>query len=285
MLARNEFVDFVASEYASDNVYVCQYQDALTASYRMNGLIRRNEDVARITERSYAQGVAGFYEDSTNLLVILDDAIEQGEDAELTIAHEYVHSLQDKAFNLRDLRRKAESLLTEYGATTQCIVEGDAVLTSLLYMAEARGGEWTDRLSALLASDGGRAGLEALERHFAFDYRDCLSFVHQVWERGGWNAINRLYEEPPSTTEQILHAEKFFAREGPKSAQSIDLGESIGNAWRQVFTTGLGNLTCSCIYWKVCRKYAPARYQRVGVAAASPSIRPSQTQSGGLKTS
>jgi hypothetical protein len=152
-------------------------------------------------------------------------------------------------------------------------------------MAEAHGGEWSDRLSSLLASGGGMAGLEAFERHFAFDYRECLSFVHQVWERGGWNAINRLYEEPPSTTEQILHAEKFFAREGPKSAQSIDLGESIGNAWRQVFTTGLGNLTCSCIYWKVCRKYAPARYQRVGVAAASPSIRPSQTQSGGLKTS
>jgi hypothetical protein len=40
------------------------------------------------------------------------------------------------------------------------------------------------------------------------------------YDDGGWNLVNEAYTNPPSTTEQIMHPEKYFAQE---NAQSIEL--------------------------------------------------------------
>ncbi len=46
-----------------------------------------------------------------------------------------------------------------------------------------------------------------------FQYRYGLEFVETLYAHGGWVAVNEAYENPPNTTEQIMHPEKYFAHE------------------------------------------------------------------------
>jgi hypothetical protein len=46
-----------------------------------------------------------------------------------------------------------------------------------------------------------------------FPYRYGVKFVEVLYRMGGWEEVNKAYEYPPKTTEQILHPEKYFAKE------------------------------------------------------------------------
>jgi hypothetical protein len=50
-------------------------------------------------------------------------------------------------------------------------------------------------------------------------YVDGLSFARAVWERGGAEAVRGAWKQPPESTEQVLHPEKFFAREAPRRVE------------------------------------------------------------------
>jgi hypothetical protein len=240
IVSRPDFRDFLESQFLLYGGMQRLMDDALTVSFQMMGILEAHESLAEEREDAYGEGILGFYADDSNTLVVLGDVFGEDELAESVIAHEYVHSLQDRAFDLYELRERAFGLLSEYSSTVSCVIEGDAVLTHYLYMADKYGGEWAEALEALAAGDESLADLRELQRYFAFDYRECLTFVHTIWKQGGWEAINRLYESPPASTEQILHPEKYLAGEGPKLARSIDVGDSIGNAWRQVVTGAFG---------------------------------------------
>ena len=50
---------------------------------------------------------------------------------------------------------------------------------------------------------------------FIGQYMNGMAFIHAVHEKG-WSEVEKLYREyPPESTEQILHPEKWFAREAP----------------------------------------------------------------------
>jgi hypothetical protein len=42
-----------------------------------------------------------------------------------------------------------------------------------------------------------------------------LEFVSAVQQAGGWEAVNATYEDPPQSTEQILHPERYLERDEP----------------------------------------------------------------------
>jgi hypothetical protein len=46
-----------------------------------------------------------------------------------------------------------------------------------------------------------------------FPYLYGAKFVEVLYERGGWEAVDEAYENPPNTTEQVMHPEKYFAQE------------------------------------------------------------------------
>jgi len=46
-----------------------------------------------------------------------------------------------------------------------------------------------------------------------FHYRYGVKFAEALYVKGGWGAVNEAYANPPNTTEQIIHPEKYFAQE------------------------------------------------------------------------
>jgi hypothetical protein len=52
-----------------------------------------------------------------------------------------------------------------------------------------------------------------LQQELLFPYENGLSFVCRLYAAGGWEAVNRAYAEPPTTSAQILFPDRFAAGE------------------------------------------------------------------------
>jgi hypothetical protein len=50
-----------------------------------------------------------------------------------------------------------------------------------------------------------------------FPYHYGVKFVEALYRMGGWEEVNKAYENPPKTTEQILHTEKYYTKEDAKN--------------------------------------------------------------------
>ena len=48
---------------------------------------------------------------------------------------------------------------------------------------------------------------------------------------GVWATVDSAYENPPETTEQVLHPEKYFALEAPHNVQLPNISGRMGGAW------------------------------------------------------
>jgi hypothetical protein len=52
--------------------------------------------------------------------------------------------------------------------------------------------------------------------HLIQPYMAGLALCRAVWARGGASALRDAWASPPESTEQVLHPERFFAREAPR---------------------------------------------------------------------
>jgi hypothetical protein len=74
-----------------------------------------------------------------------------------------------------------------------------------------------------------------------FPYLRGMVFCARLANEGGWKAVDEAYKNPPVSTEQILHPEKFRAK--PDFPMLIDLGElRPGPPWKEVGRNVLGEL-------------------------------------------
>ncbi len=55
-----------------------------------------------------------------------------------------------------------------------------------------------------------------LRDHLIVPYLAGRDFVRALHERGGWPAVRKAWSEPPRSTEQVLHPEKYLAGEEPR---------------------------------------------------------------------
>lgn len=69
-----------------------------------------------------------------------------------------------------------------------------------------------------------------------FPYRYGVEFVEALYNQGGWETVEKAYENPPSTTEQIIHPDKYFAQEGAKTVEA----PSITGEWNLTKTERFG---------------------------------------------
>src|SRR5204862_5753927 len=87
------------------------------------------------------------------------------------------------------------------------------------------------------------------------------AFLATQYRRGGWAAVDRLWHEPPSSTEQILHPQKYQTGEAPVALSLPDLPGVLGPEWRLLEENTLCELD-----WRVLfEQYTDARTgERVG---------------------
>ena len=190
------------------------------------------------------KSVLGFYDQNSKQLVIVTERAKMGVRDKITYAHEFTHSLQDQHYDLTALFARAEGN-SDYQMALKGLVEGDATLTMGLYarknltavdIANYQIEQFQSiDLSGALMGGGG----PLIESAAYFPYQEGAQFVALLYQDGGWRAVNAAFKNPPRSTEQVLHPERYLGGDTP---QSIRLPALELRGWHTIAEDTLGEL-------------------------------------------
>ncbi|TMB94963.1 MAG: hypothetical protein E6J42_11070 [Chloroflexi bacterium] len=122
------------------------------------------------------------------------------------------------------------------------MIEGDASFTADLYAEQVYGADWRDKVSQEATKGGAEPDSKLpqfLLNDAAFDYGDCKAFVKSLYEDGGWKAVNAAFVDPPDTTEQILHLDKYKSHELANTGPPPDLSTRLTD-WQLIDSSQFG---------------------------------------------
>jgi hypothetical protein len=227
-------------------------------------------DLRGLLLEMYSTQILGLYDDEEEILYIVTD---DGETARgdlnlmdrLTFAHEYTHGLQDSHFEL-DAFIDEDSLNDDEILARMSLVEGDATLAMTDYLLAHRDEITPEDLAELqgAGSEGSSAILAdapaIIVDTFEFPYSQGSQFVSALLEEG-WDAVDAAYADPPRSTEQILHPEKYLSGDEPQIINLPPLTDTLGAGWYLVEAETLGEFQT--------RLYLETRVDRATAAQAA----------------
>ena len=204
------------------------------------GAIPRDSDLFNDRKSLLEGQVAGFYVPKTEELVVLAED-QVGPLERVSLAHELEHALADQNLDL-PLPDHSNPENADSDLATLAVVEGDATLTmqrwSLAHLT------LTDQLSMISGSPQLQQSQEDLEAmpHFiqqqlSFPYLDGLGLVCALERKGGWAAVDKAYDEPPASTDQVLFPERYDPKAEP--LDPTDTGNP-GAGWTSSLTGSFG---------------------------------------------
>ena len=173
--------------------------------------------------RVLTEQVAGYYDPKTQKFHLADWIEVDGQKP--VMAHELTHALQDQHFNLGRFEHwpKGDS---DAELAAHALIEGDATLAMVLYVSSnplralaflksmSLGGSSTEELNK---------APRALRETLLFPYQEGLNWARSLHKNGGWKEVSAAFKSLPQSTEQIMHPEKFVAREAPVKVTLPDL--------------------------------------------------------------
>jgi hypothetical protein len=186
--------------------------------------------------------VVGAYNQDGKAMYLVADNGQVGAAEKATFAHEFALALQDQYYDLNALVPKHPQN-DDRSLATQALSQGDAVLLQRMwaqqYMTE-------DEITQLGQGGADSKLLSApafLRDQLLFPYGDGFNFVRQIYQSGGYPAVDDVFRNPPESTAQILHPEKYRGHVKPVQVDLPDLSQgSLGPGWRTINSNVFGEL-------------------------------------------
>jgi hypothetical protein len=235
---RQHVVDNFLKDYSQQDAQ----DDAITLA--AFGLLDPGFDLYHFYISLYSEQIAGFYDDETKEMYVVQGEGFQGPER-LTYSHEYDHALQDQNYDLKnglnynDTACKADS---ERCAAVQALIEGDATVLETewlsTYATPLDLAEIT-KFYSTYNSPVYDSAPDFMKEDFVFPYNYGQTFVQSLHDKGGWKAVDQVYHNPPVSTEQILHPERY-PTDQPIPVDIPDLSSTLGSGWRKVDSDVLG---------------------------------------------
>jgi hypothetical protein len=165
------------------------------------------------------------------------------EKAKATLAHELTHIMQDKQVNISRARRTFDGEKARVA-----LIEGDAAFTAEFFrnqteiFATSSARALNEQFYPILLGNPllSRVHLsvpESVQSLNYFPYKYGLEFIRALHKTGGWDVVNQAYANPPNSTEQILHPEKYLAGEGTQEVASVNVTDA---SWSRTDTEMYG---------------------------------------------
>lgn len=208
-------------------------------------LLPDDTDLAALLLELYGAQVAAYYQPLDGNFYIIERDADFAALDRMIVAHEYTHALQDQHFDLRGTRITDPSQ-GDAALAQLAVVEGDATLL-MTYWAQANLslGELLEVLAESLTPTDAET-LEGmppiLNRQLIFPYAEGATFVGTIQREGDWEQVNAMFADPPASTEQILHPEKYQAGDEPVTLELADHAAALGSGWQRIYEQTFGEL-------------------------------------------
>ena len=242
------------------------------------GLIPRSIDLKPLLVQVYSEEIAAFYDPKTKTMHLIEEpeaktkeqptllerilGKKSGFDKDenkTVIAHELTHALADQHYDLDKLHHDAHEN-DDRSLAISALIEGEATLAMMGAGMEDWNGSKIitfpaadlDRslsmVSPFLSFIGGgktlRTAPAIITQTMIFPYFRGMVFCAALANDGGWKAVDEAYRNPPVSTEQVIHPEKYRAK--LDLPMQIDLGELKPSApWKELGRNVMGELQIS----------------------------------------
>ena len=204
------------------------------------GLVKPNETVVQILLDVLQEQVIGAYNQDDKAMYMVTDRAQFGPEEKATFAHEYTHALQDQYFDLNRLAPKHPTN-DDRSLAIQALTEGDSTLMQRLWAQEKMTQDEINQLGQGGADSKLFSAPLFLREQLLFPYSDGFNFIRQIYQTSGYAGVDEVFRNPPESTEQILHPDKYRAHEKPIEVSLPDLS-SLGAGWRTINSNVFGEL-------------------------------------------
>jgi len=218
------------------------------------GMIPTKFDYEKETFNLLEAQLAGFYEPSDGTMYMAADLDE--DNAEATLAHELVHALQDQHFDLKPHSKYVEGKSDEQAAFS-ALAEGDATSAMAdVLVARAAAGKtaldlpeelFVEQVLGSVSTGAAAKAPHVMRTSLVAPYIYGTLFVHALRRHGGWSAVDQAWRDLPTTTEQILHVEKWRQHEAALSVATPTFA-ALGAGWKQSDDDTFGELGLRLAY-------------------------------------
>lgn len=249
--SRDQAIDFILSLYETELTE--DIVNESTRFYRAFGFVGADFDLKATFLEIQADQVAGFYYPETQEM---NTILFSGGTLGVTLppleqfiyAHEFTHALQDQHFGLTNYIDAIEE--PDRALAALALVEGDALLVAQDYLMILVEQQPLAALALLTTSllentDLPEGTPPVLENELLMPYLDGLVFVTTLRDDGGWQAVNDAFANPPQSTEQVLHPEKYLSGEAPQDVTLAPFEAQLGSEWTLVHEYTLGEFYLS----------------------------------------
>src|SRR4051794_14222479 len=208
------------------------------------GLLDRGADLRGLVLQFRGNLVLGQYDPESKQLYVVTGASNLGPLERVTAAHEYTHALQDQYFDLQRLRPRNVPD-ADRSLAMASLVEADASIVGERYanvvLSAAEREERRRQVRDLYREvDLDRIPLVVREQSY-FPYTEGVRFLRRVLgeeairgEGEGYGpAVDRLFADPPQSTAQILHPERYLSHQAPVDVTIGDRAGMLGANWRE----------------------------------------------------
>jgi hypothetical protein len=207
------------------------------------GLLPRGFDLDHALLELCRAYLLGIYDPERQSVLLSNRPSANEERREL---HELVHALQDQHFRVSD-RLEWTPGGGDAVAALQSFAEGDASL------AEQVAGLTNETAEPVAPPN---AVPRLLLASSAALYADGLLFAEALYQKGGWEAVNSAWRDPPQSTEQLLHLEKYARRERWSQLDGATLPGCSELHWDTIGEQGLRLVLEEWIHADLARRLA-----------------------------
>jgi hypothetical protein len=209
---------------------------SMEVSLKAFGLIPESLDLAVFLPQLLTQEIAGYYDPEKKALSLIrreggvlggEAGLEARSAEDMVLIHELTHALQDQHFDLAKFTKTDP--MSDASTARQALVEGDATLTMLDALLATRVEElpnaaglmektlgsstWMSDAPDLPGSRELAAAPPYIRETLLFSYAQGSLFCISVRKAGGQKLLDRAFrDDPPRSSEQILHPEKWHGR-------------------------------------------------------------------------
>jgi hypothetical protein len=226
--------------------------------YAQLGLIPRGTDLMKVFLDLMEEQAGAYYDPDLDTFFVLTDMPRRT--APLFVSHELTHALDDQRFQIDALLDKVKDD-DDRGTALSAVAEGSATVVMTLFMAqEMQAGRLSyEALAELQKSESGRAvrlsaAPPVIQRSLLGPYVLGQAFLLRGNPRQLTSLqpadIDRVFKDPPTSTEQIIHPEKYWEpekRDLPKTVALPDLAPALGPSWFRAVSGTVGEMVLAIL--------------------------------------
>ncbi len=229
---------------------------------KLFGLVPEDFDLRNDLLNFMSDRIGGFYLPEKKELFLVDRAYDKsmmGQNAKMqepmAIAHELQHAMQDQHYGLDrwfELFDGHEDRLQAYKSLT----EGEAQLIGMTYMMKReinlrQMNRMNEQMMRMMGNKIPGGSLPPyLQENMMFPYTQGAEFFQDLKNKVGWEKIPGCFNDPPQSTEQILHPEKYFGqRDDPMEVRLSEGLQKVlgGEDAKELYKNTLGEFNVSIL--------------------------------------